>query len=69
MASERRSIEGRIQGVQGDQHLVGYLVPNDVMLVIHYILPALTALLFVTDFHIPKFDVAKFFRKHISKKA
>jgi CDP-diacylglycerol--serine O-phosphatidyltransferase len=50
-------------------YLVGYLVPNDVMLVIHYILPALTALLFVTDFHIPKFDVAKFFRKHISKKA
>ena len=50
-------------------YLVGYLVPNDVMLVIHYILPALTALLFVTDFHIPKFDVVKFFRKHISKKA
>jgi CDP-diacylglycerol--serine O-phosphatidyltransferase len=50
-------------------YLVGYLVPNDVMLVIHYILPALTALLFVTDFHIPKFDVAKFFSKHISKKA
>lgn len=50
-------------------HLIGHLIPGDVMSAILYILPALTALLFISDFHIPKLDVAKLLSKHRTKKA
>ena len=44
-------------------YIVGLFVPSIVMNVIYYILPAVTAVLFISDFHVPKLDVAKLFHK------
>ena len=44
-------------------YLVGLLLPSNVMGVIWYVLPALVGVLFISDVRIPKFDVAKLFRR------
>ena len=44
-------------------YLIGILIPDGVMTVIYYILPAITAVLFISDIHIPKIDISKLFRK------
>ena len=45
-------------------YLLGcWFVPCNVMCILHYILPAVVALLFITDFHIPKVDIGKLFRR------
>ena len=49
-------------------YLVGMLLSVRVMTVIYYILPALTGLLFIMDFRVPKLDVAKILHKMTSKK-
>lgn len=49
-------------------YLIGLLIPDDVLLVIHYILPAVIGFLFIFDFHVPKLDVAKLLRRMSSKK-
>ena len=50
-------------------HIVGFFAPENIMLGAYYIIPALTALLFISDFHIPKLDVAKILSKHKTKNA
>lgn len=49
-------------------YLVGLAVPGNIMHVIYHILPILTGLLFITDFRVPKFDVAKFLHKLTAKR-
>ena len=49
-------------------YVAGLFLPDNVITVIYYALPPITALLFITDFHIPKLDIAKIFRKLIPKK-
>ena len=49
-------------------YLVGMLLPAHVMTIIYYILPAVTGVLFITDFRVPKLDVAKLLRKMFPKK-
>lgn len=44
-------------------YVVGLFVPNIAMNVIYYILPAVTAVLFISDFHMPKLDISKLLRK------
>jgi CDP-diacylglycerol--serine O-phosphatidyltransferase len=49
-------------------HFVGMAVPGNVMAVVYYILPFVTAVLFVADFRIPKIDIGKLLFKKKSKK-
>jgi CDP-diacylglycerol--serine O-phosphatidyltransferase len=49
-------------------HFVGMAVPGNVMAVVYYILPFITAVLFVADFRIPKIDIGKLLFKKKSKK-
>lgn len=44
-------------------YLIGLIAPSNVMNIVNYILPALMGVLFISDFHIPKLDVAGLFRK------
>ncbi len=44
-------------------YLIGLVVPDNVMTIVYYILPAFMGLMFISDIHIPKFDIAKLFRK------
>ena len=44
-------------------YLVGLLVPGNVMHIIYHVLPILIGFLFIADFRVPKFDVAKFLQK------
>ncbi len=48
--------------------LVGLIVPDNVMDVVHHVLPVVVGLMFITDIRIPKFDVAKLLRKPADKK-
>ena len=41
-------------------HLVGLALPGNVLLVIYHVVPAVTAVLFVWDFTIPKMDIGKY---------
>ena len=41
-------------------YLVGLALPEHVNAVIYHVVPAVTALLFVWDFHIPKLDIGKY---------
>lgn len=43
-------------------YLIGFFVPDYIMTVIHYILPLVVGILFITDIPIPKLDIAKLFR-------
>lgn len=45
-------------------YIIGMLLPDNVMTVIYYVLPAVMGVLFISDIRIPKFDVAKLFSKH-----
>jgi hypothetical protein len=38
-------------------------LPEQIMLAIYYVLPLVTALLFIADFPVPKLNVSKLFRK------
>ena len=49
--------------------LVGLVLPDNVMNVIHHVLPVVVGLMFITDVRVPKFDVAKLFRKPAEKKS
>ena len=49
--------------------LVGLIVPENVMNVVHHVLPVVVGLMFITDIRIPKFDVTKLFRKPAEKKS
>ena len=44
-------------------YIFGLFVPDIAMNVIHYILPAVTAVLFISDFHMPKLDISKLLHK------
>ena len=44
-------------------YLLGLVLPWNVMRVIYHVLPILTGFLFIADFRVPKFDVAKFLHK------
>lgn len=48
--------------------LVGLIVPENAMNVVHHVLPVVVGLMFITDIRIPKFDVTKLFRKPADKK-
>ena len=39
--------------------LSGYFLPENVMEIIYYIIPIITGILFITDFRMPKLDIAK----------
>ena len=41
-------------------YLLGLALPGNAVFVIHHVLPALTAVLFVWDFTIPKLDIGKY---------
>ena len=49
--------------------LIGLVLPDNVMNVIHHVLPVVVGLMFITDVRVPKFDVAKLFRKPAEKKS
>ena len=49
--------------------LVGLVLPDNVMNVIHHVLPVVVGLMFITDVRVPKFDVTKLFRKPAEKKS
>ena len=49
--------------------LLGFLLSDKVMIVIYYILPAITGLAFITDFRVPKLDVSKLLRRRAKKSA
>lgn len=48
-------------------YLVGLALPANVLTVIYYVIAILTGFLFIADFRVPKFDVAKFLRKISAK--
>ena len=49
--------------------LVGLVLPDNVMNVIHHVLPVVVGLMFITDVRVPKWDVSKLFRKIAAKKS
>ncbi|MBQ3489783.1 MAG: hypothetical protein IJA86_04260, partial [Clostridia bacterium] len=48
-------------------YLIGLLLPDTVTTVIYYILPILMGFLFISDFQMPKIDIAKLLRKEKSE--
>jgi CDP-diacylglycerol--serine O-phosphatidyltransferase len=48
-------------------YLLGMAVPASIMIVVYYILPALTAVMFITDIRIPKLDIGKLLSKRQEK--
>lgn len=49
-------------------HLIGTFLPKQIRLTVYHIVPLLTAILFISDFHVPKLDIGKLFRKQESPK-
>jgi len=48
-------------------YLLSLAVPSNVMIVLYYVLPFLTAAMFITDIRIPKLDIGKLLRKKAPK--
>ena len=44
-------------------YLIDMLLPTRIMTVVYYVVAALTAVLFITDFHVPKIDIGKILHK------
>ena len=44
-------------------YLLSFFIGKDAMTAVYYILPVITGLLFICDFHMPKIDISKLFSK------
>lgn len=50
-------------------YLVGLWIPDSVMLIVNHILPLVTGVLFILDFHVPKIDIGRLFSKKADDKS
>ena len=50
-------------------YLVGLWIPDSVMLIVNHILPLVTGVLFILDFHVPTIDIGRLFSKKADDKS